>query len=652
MTTSIKEKILKHFHLVEGEKTDKVQQYLEESHHFVAFVKGTPTKESTELLNKYIGALVRETSETKGKAFYNSLEDALWRSDALIFLERMLHYMTGYGTDFESPLYMPEEFIKGTKFVSQPPIFRTLPSEEIFSIIFDYATSGIALNEEMLSFLEEYLSLEESINITKERFREIKNKELRARLLLHLNIEAETFDEYFRILMLKITGSSQPIKSKAFLYSIVSSRCNANEILKSLTNLDEVKIAENYNRYKEYFVAIKRINFDSNPKAGRKIKNFINRVAKLSKKYHKPMEHHFMNMLAYRELRGKDIASLRESDLFKVLRGINYLARFIKDTNSKKDEAIPKIYKIRNGKAWITKKDKPAKESEEIATANLAALIKHLKRTANIKGKKFYIEPNVTYGLPVSEKMFFGNIPYDTIISPPSSDANPIVGVYWHNKDNARDIDLSVSSPDYGTLDWRSATLSMRDMDSNEICYWYSGDVTSAPNGAAEYMYQILPANAYVTVTLFSMVKTGYIDKNEEDKYSFNLRLGYTNNLRLGEKIKSVDMEEASSAVEEIVTFQLNERLTLDTKHSSNIVGYFKGRNFHVGIYNTGKCRVPNSTLELDTTFKAISAETITYNSLIKLLGGIIVKDKGQADYDLSLSSLGKDSLIKPFLTK
>ena len=155
------------------------------------------------------------------------------------------------------------------------------------------------------------------------------------------------------------------------------------------------------------------------------------------------------------------------------------------------------LYRIRNGKSWVKSsetttidnknnkllsyiKEKMNSEEEEntVYNENYKFLLNYLKQRFDLSGKSIFVPDDITYALPTSEKMFVGNIPTGTRFY----GKKLAVGIYWEDAWGARDLDLSGLNI-AGKIGW-DANYNQQNGD-----LMYSGDITSAPNGAVEYLY-------------------------------------------------------------------------------------------------------------------------------------------------------------------
>ena len=101
--------------------------------------------------------------------------------------------------------------------------------------------------------------------------------------------------------------------------------------------------------------------------------------------------------------------------------------------------------------------------------------------SSRLKGQNILLDPVVHYGLPISRKQVFGNLPIGTKVI--TSGERISAGMYWENAGGAYDLDLSVIDDKGNRTGWGT----LRGYDRNNPIT-FSGDITSAPEGAMEFI--------------------------------------------------------------------------------------------------------------------------------------------------------------------
>jgi hypothetical protein len=359
------------------------------------------------------------------------------------------------------------------------------------------------------------------------------------------------------------------------------------------------RLAEIFNRFKPLFLAYK----NRAPKT-------INKISKLSKTYHQPLISNPLNDATNTLLENSDLHWLENATPFALFKALSacYSRMYGQDTF---------VYRIRNGKSW-TKKAKATSVNE----LNYGFILNYLKSKYNFSGKKMYFPENVEFGLPTSEKMFVGNIPTGTRFY----DERLAVGIYWENTWGAYDLDLSGLNI-AGKIGWNSA------YNQNGGQLMYSGDMTSAPNGAVEYLYanKGLSAPTLVMNNVYSgNSDCGYkivVGKGDHISYDYMMN---PNNLFAEAKCNSVQTQTI-----------LGMLLPKDGKQCFVLLNFGAGHSHVSG----------NSEVSMMATNALYQQwyEVISFNHLIEELGATITSEKEEADFDFSLETLEKDSFTKIF---
>jgi hypothetical protein len=234
-----------------------------------------------------------------------------------------------------------------------------------------------------------------------------------------------------------------------------------------------------------------------------------------------------------------------------------------------------------------------------------------MKSKYSLNGKSFYLPSDVKYALPTSEKMFVGNIPTGTKFL----GDNLAVGIYWENEWGATDLDLSAINID-GKVGWNSSY----NQNNNLL---YSGDITSAPNGAVEYLY----AKDNVPT---SLVRNNVFRGN--DNCDYKIVIGK------GDNIDRNYMMNPSKLFAEIKCQSVQKQ---------TILGIFSTGEFTILNFGEGHLRV--STGNSEKPIEALMyqwSNPLTFNWMVSELGGIVKDTEKDVDYNFSLDNLQKDSFL------
>ncbi|ASZ85144.1 164L [Cherax quadricarinatus iridovirus] len=255
-------------------------------------------------------------------------------------------------------------------------------------------------------------------------FAKIQNRDSKIYCHVHFKIPPRYPEEILKCAMYEAIGELSIIKSKDLDEKIKNGK--VHEINKWFLG-NEQFMATLFNRFKPVFMSIKQHN--------ESLKPCINKISKLSKTHHCPM---------------KQQKPKEPETGYEIVRHLKFILK----------NRAPTTYKIRNGKMWCTRD-----RAEEIK--------KYMDMLEKILPRSIKQSENTRLAVPTSEKNFSGPFPIGTEFS----DKSLIVGIYW--KGERVDLDLSSNSLS-GKVGWNA------EFNRNGIIY--SGDITSAPNGANEYL--------------------------------------------------------------------------------------------------------------------------------------------------------------------
>jgi len=394
------------------------------------------------------------SAEDLNKSFHKSWKKIRKSSREELLIHQILHYLSTYGTDFTGEMYIPAEKLKIPKAKDLKLIVvRALPREVLIEKGLNMLRSGMALSEETVDDILSMLIDELDYEFTGKE--NIRNKEAVIKLADLYGIYPEDPVEFLRFIVYKSTGKTLLIKNKETVEAIRVSSFNPAVHFRRY-GLE--KLARIFNRFKPLFIAYKN-----------KSRRTVNRISKLSKKYHEPFVENPVNRLTSRKLTDAERHWLQNASVFHLFKVYQALRR-------RAGDAEPVfLFKIRNGKSYVRETPVHA----EAVAHNLPLVEAEIKRRlAHLKGKKIFLPANVEYALPVSEKMFAGPVPAGTKFF----GKRLVVGIYWRNDWGARDLDLSALTED-GKVGWNAL------YNQDEGALMYSGDITDAPDGAVEYVY-------------------------------------------------------------------------------------------------------------------------------------------------------------------
>lgn len=522
-----------------------------------------------------------------------------------LLLHQLMHYCTTYGSDFQSDyIYIPDEKLEVPEISVGDYPFRyvqALDKSEIIERGLKMLQSGQAMVQ---ATIEQVIDLLTMLGHQFSNNDGIRNKEAAIILADKFGLYPEQPTEFLRYVLFKLTADSLLIKNDKKMQEVKSAIVsNKDFVAKAFQSYGLEKLATIFNRFKPIFLAMKY----------GKMRAVVNKLSKLSKTLHVPMRGSALNEVTQRLLTNSDLESIgKNANVMQIARALNACLYHLSSPETF-------LYKIRNGKGWVNESNRQGKKMFLVQNStNLQNIL--VEKLKHLKGKKVYIPDFVEYAIPVSEKQYVGNIPAGTRFV---SDSGIIAGVYWKNDGGANDIDLSGVAVS-GKVGWNSSY--------NSKGLTYSGDMTDAKNGAVEYLYGKNLTDDYLVLSNIFMGKDdcqyaiiwGKGDNPGRD-YMMNPNnvLGY---VETQSQSKQTILGAASRIAEKDCFVVMN-------------ISY-------------GATRVSRSESRNELAVKAIINQYKTQaslNDLLVLCGATIVANAKDADIDLSLQSLQKDTLLSIF---
>jgi hypothetical protein len=537
----------------------------------------------------------RLSGNNLNKTFHKSWKTIKDRPRSELFIHQILHYISTYGSNFQDEIYIPEEVLKVPKLKLVYKVVKAYTVKELEEKCLDMLKSGIALKEETVDDLISVLV--DELNYTFTGKEGIRNKEAVIKIAETYNVFPANTEEFFRFVIYRTTGASLLIKDKKTIAAIKASTYNPTPLFKQY-GLE--KLASIFNRYKPLFLAYKGLS-----------RKTINKISKLSKTMHEPMIINPLNQVTFKKLQERDEHWLKNATPFVLFKAFTAC-------RNRLNEQDTFLYKIRNGKSWVTEN---AKNHYNVCKHNIIMILEHIKQKVDLSGKTFYFPKDIRYALPTSEKLFVGNIPMGTMFT----ERKLAVGIYWEDTWGASDLDLSGINM-HGKTGWNSTYSQQGNL-------MFSGDITSAPNGAVEYMYAndglekstILKVNVY----------------RGEDNAGYKIIIGK------GDAVSRKYMMNPNNLFAEIKTAAIQKE---------TIIGIFlpkdKKQRFILMNLGAGNVQISSKSKNTEIAIEALYQEwRKPYNlkKMISVLGGKIVKEKEDADFDLSVDALQKDTFTKIF---
>lgn len=528
------------------------------------------------------------------KTFHKSWEKIKESSRYELLVEQIIHYISTYGSNFAAEIYIPSEVVNIPELKLSYKAIKAYTKDEMEAKCLSLLKSGISLKEETIDDL--LTVLVDQLNYTFTGKENIKNKEVIVKIAETYHVYPDNPVEFFRYVIYRTTNTTLLIKNHELIELIKNSWYNPTQIFK---NFGLEKLAEIFNRFKPLFLAYKS-----------KAPKTINKISKLSKKYHKPLVANPLNDVTNTLLTDNDIHWLDNATSFALFKALSACYSRMKGQDTF-------LYRIRNGKSWVQE------DSVNLVNAkNYKFILKYLKGRFDFTGKTVFIPEDVKYALPTSEKMFVGNIPTGTRFY----GKKLAVGVYWENAWGATDLDLSGLNIG-GKVGWNA---SYNQMDGDLM---YSGDITFAPNGAVEYLYANRGLNIPTLVN--------------NNVYSGSSNCGYKIIIGKGDKVSKDYMMNPNNLFAEIKCNSIQKKTVIGLVTPKKDKQCFVLLNF-----GAGHARVSGNSEVSDLAIKALYQQwnkPLSLNKVLKELGAELLETNAEVDFDLSLSTLEKDTFTNLF---
>lgn len=504
-----------------------------------------------------------------------------------LLARQILHYIEVYGLN--APGLFGLEQTNGT--VANITFVRGVSVEELSELVVKLLTTNAPVKDATVikQIIDEY-------KIEIPEISKIVNNELRVILF---NVDKHRFtngDDAVRYMCYKATGETLLIKSKKVVDAVKAVRYST-----SFLETHAVVLAQVFNRHKRLILAAKGT-------AGQT--TVINKIARMSKKLHVPINEGFNKQFVSVALAGTwyDPAALEAMSLrdrFKFLNLLEY----------KKQQHSVDAFVIRNGRVHV-EPNRPHHNIWRIERV-INEVVSSLNATFSnlLIGKNILLDARVDYGLPISRKQMVGKLPFGTTVTVDNVISS---GIYWHNDGGARDLDLSAIDTNGQRTGW--GQYSGYD---NRNPVTYSGDVTSAHNGAMEFLTS----------------KTSFTQSYGIFVNIFNGAIGSKAEVVVGTKTRDRWIDDTV----------VREQIVLPGKGS--IIGFVRDGKYvaYSGVLN-------NNAVSGNAKSQAIvargTAQFWTVRKLFDTLGVLYDTERQpdvEYDYDLTYSQFSVDKLEKMF---
>lgn len=398
--------------------------------------------------------------------FYKTWDDVTSRTRFELFIDQIFHYMTTYGTGFALGNGFVPNDMEGipTDFpYNTYKVISVVTPKEMYEKCLEMATSGIALKQQTVQVLGQYIvdyAIDNQVDVDIDA---IKNRELRTYLYDALDLCPNDKFELLRYIVYKATGKTTIIKNDQFL-RLVKLGCDKFDFRK-LTDSQIDALASIFYRYKDVLLMFKNEN------------NYhvINVIRRRAVKLHKPMKvGYWESILNTQHTFDEVYEKSAELSNFKI---ITLMQMVLERSQLTEDDKV--MYIIRNGKMFV-KDAADVKVDSDNLTRIYNALGLRLLDNMSTKACKIKLPANLHIAVPTSEKNFIGNIPFGSYFD---MTENNIIGIYWRNEWGTRDFDLSMNDVNGHRIGWNSAYYT------DDASIVYSGDMTNAAPEATELLY-------------------------------------------------------------------------------------------------------------------------------------------------------------------
>lgn len=537
-----------------------------------------------------------------------------------LIIQQAINYATTYGFEamgMPADAYVPNEKLDMVEVLKTFTIINPISKAELKERVVELASSGVALSSFTLKNLKYLLTYIDNYEV-------IKNRELRSIWYEANNSVPSEADEFIRYLIYIGTGSTLKINSPEFKWFWETAKKFQPEKLEQINKALSTYNAENglvplariWYRNEWFFLAVKN-------KGNRTI---INKIRKLAYKHYKPAKVDILSLMSSKEFSDEKLKEctegLKKVTIYKLFALYNTLSYSKLNSNLI-------AYRVRNGKTFIkdTERNIPADIDNKIKL-----VLSEIQSRIDLAGKSFYIPHNISYGAPISEKAFIGNVPENTVIELDKPEDDLIVGIHWNNVKTEQgeeriDLDLHAYDELGRSFGWNSAYKDVK----NEILF--TGDMTDAPtpNGASEFFFVSKNVKANMIMSVTNFTRRGV-------KVPFDIIIAKADHSQELDKNYIVNPNE--------IIFKMSSELTDEATLGSVVFGENIKFVMSAQSINTGIVGMPKEYSEKLAEITESKLESaLTLNELLTLCGAEIVKTKNKAT-DLSLESISKDTFI------
>ena len=563
--------------------------------------------------NRSVLNWLKATSADVNSTFYKEWKQVTSKTRTELFLDQILHYITTYGTNFESEfVYTCNDGQRPTFKFDKYRVIDVITPEDLLARCVKML-SGSALKQETMEAVADYvLANKADIDIDT-----IVNKEAMVYVCEKTGRVPSTAQGFLRYLVYIATGETLLIKNKATLERLInadsSKKKRCAKAIAALTEDQMVKMAGSFYRYKPLFLAFRHI-------VSAKTRKNINRIRQLARKHHKPVyapaDHAFDPSVPLEDVK-KAIAGLTPFKKVSIWRSA--LMRLDSD-----GEDGHHVFVVRNGKVHLEK----FYSSTQVDVERINAVIEIVRDSIveTVRNKKtgngvVRLNDVVELALPTSEKNFIGDYPFGTRVA--IADDN-VFGIYWREAWGTRDFDLSMVDANGNSYSW---CTNYHNGNGDVV---YSGDMTYADPEAAECMY--------VRGSFIQKTGLGYLLCNQ---YSGSPNSKFKAFFARANKVPSHGAMVDPSTIQVQGEIKIAGRCTLFgviNEHYATLFGFNYGQA-RVGI-NVSDSR------EVMVELSRMAFCTPMLKDLLEAAGYTVVDSKYEGEVEYDFTDVNRDTLI------
>jgi hypothetical protein len=560
------------------------------------------------------------SGQQANSSFHKSWQKIATAPAAQLIMEQLLNYITVYGAESvglfsHDTVYIPLETLDIPELDNlELTVIHGYTKDELKDKLMALLSSGIALQEQTV---KDAVTVAKFVDLGIDEVEQVRNKEVKVALYDMFNMVPRQPEEFLRYLLYKTIGQTLLIKDPATIQKLeLQADPDIIELLLFNYALQDglSKLGSIFYRFKPLFLAMRK-------NAG--LKSIINKIRKLAKKYHRSMAQDYLNQITA-ECKRIDgyheelfLTRLQNANIFRKIRLLQALNFRYMASDS------PILYKIRNGKSYV--KDQDRYFNEELFQATLTTFDSIAGDLKHLTGKKIYIPRNIKYALPTTEKQFSGYLPASSYITVPN---DIIFGIWWENYEGERiDLDLSLIEIDQ-KFGWNG--------------YWredgvlFSGDMTDGHNGATELFY-VKPNNKS---RCFVIMVNDYTMVSVKNRVPFKIIVG-SQPLK---KLPTNYMLDPNKIVATVNTHMIE---------NNQIIGLVETGptecRFYFSQFSQGNNHISSDSVHTRKTreFLIRQQHSLIYlDEALKEAQAVLVDDPAEADIDLSIQNLQKDTFI------